>query len=82
MKKALTVVAVLGVVVVTPLGGAGASPSSRTVLPASIVGLSARQIATISLASARAQGTCTNVSHGAAVGLSFGATTHSGARRR
>ena len=79
MKKALTVVAVLGVVAVTPLGGAGASSSSRTALPASIVGLSARQIAAISLASARAQGTCTNVSHGAAVGLSFGATTHSGA---
>lgn len=79
MKKALTLVTALGVVAFTPLGAASAATSARTTSPASIAGLSARQIAALSLANARAAGSCTNVSHGAAVGLSFGATTHSGA---
>ena len=78
MKKALTVVTALGVVF-APLGAASATTSARTTSPASIAGLSARQIATLSLANARAAGSCTNISHGAAVGLSFSATTHSGA---
>ncbi|MBW4029667.1 MAG: hypothetical protein HIU57_03185 [Acidobacteria bacterium] len=80
MKQALIVVVVaLGVVGVAPLGVADAAPSARTALPASIMSLSARQIATLSLASARAKGACTNVVSGAAVGFSFGTTTRSSA---
>ncbi len=83
MKKALTVVVALGVAAVTPLGTAGASSprihSARVSSPASILTLSARHIVDVSLANARAQGSCSNVSRGAAVGLSFSATTQSGA---
>lgn len=80
MKKSLTIVVALGVMALTPLDAAGATTSTRTSSPAGIVSLSPRQIATISLTNARAKGSCTNVSHGASVGLSFGATTRSGAK--
>lgn len=77
MKKVPTAVATLVVALLTPLGTVGSAGATPRSLPASIVNLSARQIANIALASARAKGTCTNVSSGASVGLSFGATTES-----
>jgi len=75
MKKALPVVAALSVATLMPSWPAGASAPA---LPTSIANLSAIQIATLSLASAKAEGTCTNVSNGAAVGFTFGSTTNSG----
>ena len=76
MKKALSVAVALSVVGLVPTWTASASALS---VPTSITNLSASQIATLSLASAKAKGTCTNVSSGAAVGFSFGSTTNSGA---
>jgi hypothetical protein len=77
MKKTLTVVTTLSVLGLAPAGASAAATSS----PASLAHLSAGRIATIALASARAEGSCTTVSHGASVGLSFTETTHSGATR-
>jgi hypothetical protein len=77
MKKTLTVVTTLSVLGLAPAGASAAATSS----PASLAHLSAGRIATIALASARAEGTCTTVSHGASIGLSFTETTHSGATR-
>jgi len=77
MKKVPTAVATLVVALLSlsPLATVASAGATGRTLPASIVNLSARQIANIALASARAKGTCTNVSSGASVGLSFGATT-------
>jgi hypothetical protein len=75
MKKAILAVAVLGVVSIVPSWSAGASVLT---LPRTLTGLSAAQITTLSFQSAIAQGTCTNVSHGAAAGYSFGSSTNSG----
>ena len=77
MKKVPIAVATLVVALLAPLITVGSADAAGRTLPASIVNLSARQIANIALASARAKGTCTNVSSGASVGLSFGATTDS-----
>ena len=76
MKKALSVAIALSMVGLVPAWSTGAS---AVTLPSSIANLSASQIATLSLASAKAKGTCTNVSSGAAVGFTFGSTTNSGA---
>ena len=75
MKKALSLLVAIGVTSITPIAASAAGALS---VPASIANLSPSQIATISLASAQAAGTCTNVSRGSAVGFTFGSTTDSG----
>lgn len=75
MKKAILAVALLGVTSLLPSWSAGASTLT---LPPGLSGLSAAQITNLSLKSAISQGTCTNVSHGAAAGYRFGSSTNSG----
>ena len=52
--------------------------ASAATLPSNLKGLTAGQIANLSLASAHVEGSCTNVSVGKATGFTFGSSTDSG----
>ncbi len=71
-RRVITAVSLTVVATITVSGAATATPTART------SDLSASQLVALSLASARGAGWCTNVSHGSAVGYTFGATTQSG----
>jgi hypothetical protein len=51
---------------------------SAATLPSNLTGLTASQIANLSLTSAQVKGSCTNVSVGKATGFTFGSSTDSG----
>lgn len=78
MKKALNALTALVSLGALSLGSAGSASAASLVLPRSLSGLSASQIATLSIRSAVAKGTCTNDSKGTAVGFTFGSSTNSG----
>ena len=75
MKKVLRVIVVAALASVVPSVAAAGTPR----VTQNLAKLSAAQIVTLSLANARAKGTCTNTSRGTAVGYTFGSTTNSGA---
>ncbi len=76
MKKAVTAV-VLTALGLLPTWSAGASSLA---LPSTLDGLDAAQVTNLSLASARAQGSCTANSLGRATGYSFSASTNAAGR--
>jgi len=71
MKKALSILALCA-------AGLTSAPAAGASSPTSLSALSAPQIVTLSLHNAAAEGSCTNVANGSAVGFTFGSTTNSG----
>jgi hypothetical protein len=72
MKRFVAALTSLSLLSVCSSGASGAT------LPSKLTGLTASQIVNLSLTSARAQGSCTNVSVGKATGFTFGSSTDSG----
>ena len=72
MKKVVPVLVILGATGLLPFAG----PASAS--PASLAGLAPAAVVSLAMAAARHEGSCLDVSKGAAVGYTFDATTQSG----